>query len=123
MTDPIRRGGGHKRLLCALEFLVGSGGHRDVSFCDVLRAKVRRKLVVATRINRCGRSTTMRTKRVEHPFAVGAAPTEESMAVNPDQFAHERIIKLSRFGINMPVSTGDKDFWIVDVVGNFCFVH
>jgi type IV secretion system protein VirB9 len=23
----------------------------------------------------------------------------------------------------MQAATGDKDFWIVDVVGNFCFVH
>jgi type IV secretory pathway VirB9-like protein len=23
----------------------------------------------------------------------------------------------------MEAATGDKDFWIVDVVGNFCFVH
>src|SRR6185312_7905157 len=23
----------------------------------------------------------------------------------------------------MEATTGDKDFWIVDVVGNFCFVH
>ncbi len=50
----------------------------------------------------------MRTKRVKSPFAVGAAPTEESMAVNPDQFAHEGIIKLSRFAINMLVATGEK---------------
>ena len=23
----------------------------------------------------------------------------------------------------MEAATGDKDFWVVDVVGNFCFVH
>ena len=23
----------------------------------------------------------------------------------------------------MEAATGDKEFWIVDVVGNFCFVH
>ena len=23
----------------------------------------------------------------------------------------------------MEAATGDKDFWIVDVVGNYCFVH
>ncbi len=23
----------------------------------------------------------------------------------------------------MEAATGDKDFWIVDIVGNFCFVH
>src|ERR1035438_10024743 len=23
----------------------------------------------------------------------------------------------------MEAATGDKDFWIVDVIGNFCFVH
>ena len=23
----------------------------------------------------------------------------------------------------MEAATGDKDYWIVDVVGNFCFVH
>jgi type IV secretion system protein VirB9 len=23
----------------------------------------------------------------------------------------------------MEAATGDNDFWVVDVVGNFCFVH
>jgi type IV secretion system protein VirB9 len=33
------------------------------------------------------------------------------------------LIELPRAEKIMQAATGDKDFWIVDVVGNFCFVH
>src|SRR5258708_35755523 len=33
------------------------------------------------------------------------------------------LIELPTTGKIMEAATGDKDFWIVDVVGNFCFVH
>ena len=33
------------------------------------------------------------------------------------------LIELTTTEKIMEAATGDKDFWIVDVVGNFCFVH
>src|ERR1039457_5475962 len=33
------------------------------------------------------------------------------------------LIELPKTEKIMEAATGDKDFWIVDVVGNFCFVH
>ncbi len=56
----------------------------------------------------------MRTKRVKHSFAVGAAPTGEPMAVNPDQFAHRGNYKIVRFGINLRALTSEVEHSVVD---------
>jgi len=52
-----------------------------------------------------------KTNRPEIPFARYGEPLIDAAIVVP---ATEKI---------MEAATGDKDFWIVDVVGSFCFVH
>ena len=39
------------------------------------------------------------------------------------QLKYTTLIELPTTEKIMQAATGDKEFWIVDVVGNFCFVH
>jgi hypothetical protein len=46
------------------------------------------------------------------------AQSSKKVHLNVDSVTHWTAAKKI-----MEAATGDKDFWVVDVVGNFCFVH
>jgi type IV secretory pathway VirB9-like protein len=64
--------------------------------------------------------------------SIGAVPQESARTVQYHsediipiraKVKYTTLIELPSTEKIMEAATGDKDFWIVDVVGNFCFVH
>ena len=60
---------------------------------------------------------------------VSAQDTARTVQYHAQDIIHRAKVKFTTL-IELPATekimeaaTGDKDFWIVDVVGNFCFVH
>jgi len=48
--------------------------------------------------------------------------SEDIVAIHA-KLKYTTLIELPSTEKIMEAATGDKDFWIIDVVGNFCFVH
>jgi len=53
--------------------------------------------------------------------AHGAVPTARTLSPFAPRVKYTTLIELPATEKIMEAATGDKDFWIVDVVGNFCF--
>jgi type IV secretory pathway VirB9-like protein len=65
-------------------------------------------------------------------FSIGALEQESARTVQYHsqdivpiraKVRYTTLIELPTTEKIMEAATGDKEFWIVDVVGNFCFVH
>src|ERR1700676_4661498 len=47
----------------------------------------------------------------------------QDIVPNHEKLKYPTLIQVPPAEKIMEAATGDKDFWVVDVVGNFCFVH
>lgn len=78
------------------------------------------------------RCLKLTTEAVLVLFSIGAASQESARTVQYHsqdivpiraKVKYTTLIELPSTEKIMEAATGDKDFWIVDVIGNFCFVH